>query len=236
MSAPAVTSSTSVEFFAAAVPAVGAAPVVVARSLPLPPRPGDAVVRVTATSINPVDWKLQRGLQPSFFDRAGGFPAVLGSDAAGEVTALGPDAPAGLHVGDRVFFQGLLGDYDGSTFQQFCRVPADLLAHTPPNVSDDQAAGISLATVAAAVSLYDERMGHGLPPPWVSSAAGAGRAIVVLGGAASVGQYAVQLARLSGFTRIVANAGAANCELVKSLGAHVVLDRSTAATADDYVR
>ncbi|KAJ1548678.1 hypothetical protein HK405_000779, partial [Cladochytrium tenue] len=163
-----------------------------------------------------------RGPQPSFFDRV-----------KSPLSVPTPRRPA---CGDRVFFQGLLGDYDGATFQQYCRVPADLLAHMPPNISDGQAAGISLATVATAVALYDERMGHGLPPLWVNSAAGAGPAIVVLGGAASVGQYAVQLARLSGFTCIVANAVAANCELVKSLGAHVVLDRSIAATADDYVR
>ncbi|KAL5340299.1 chaperonin 10-like protein [Aspergillus crustosus] len=191
---------------------------------------GDEVgIRITATAVNPVDWKIR--------DYGGflkSYPAVLGSDAAGEIIAVGPDV-SNFTIGDRVFFQGIIGNYDASTFQEYCVMPAVLVGKTPKSLSDDQAAGICVATIAGVTGLYD-KTGRGLPAPWTENGkkAGAGKAIVVLGGSSSVGQYVIQLARLSGFERIVTAASPRHQELLRSLGAHVVLDRNSAA-AEDYV-
>lgn len=120
---------------------------------------GEVAIKVTATAINPVDWKVhENGV---FLP---GYPAVLGSDAAGEIAALGPDVQ-GVEVGTRVFFQGIIGKYDSSTFQQYTKMPAVLISKTPSNISDDQAAGVHLGTVAGVASLYDKSVRICLSPP-----------------------------------------------------------------------
>lgn len=99
------------------------------------------------------------------------------------MAALGPDV-SGFAVGDRVFFQGIIGEYDSSTFQQYCKMPAALVSKTPANINDDQAAGISLTAMAAVTAFYDKE-GRGLPAPWEKDGghAGKGKAIVIIGGA-----------------------------------------------------
>jgi NADPH:quinone reductase-like Zn-dependent oxidoreductase len=188
---------------------------------------GEVGIKITATAVNPVDWKMR---DYNAFITA--YPAVLGSDAAGIIAAVGPNV-SNFKIGDRVFFQGIIGSYDSSTFQQFCKMPAALVSKTPSNISDEQAAGISLGTMAAVTAFYDKE-GHGLTAPWEEGGlnAGKGTAIVIIGGASSVGQYAIQLARLSGFERIITNASAVNHEFLKGLGAHAVLDRGQSGPED----
>lgn len=216
-------------FKAAVVPTPGAQHEVADRSL-ADLAPGEVAIKITATAINPVDWKIRD--YKVFIEK---YPAVLGSDAAGEVAAVGPEVTNGLQVGDRVFFQGIIGNYDASTFQQYCKIPAALAARTPRAITDDQAAGIMLATVAVLTGFYDTT-GHGLAAPWDEGGAraGAGRAVVVLGGSSSVGQYAVQLAKLSGFDRVVTNASARHADHLRALGADVVLDRAAANAPSDF--
>lgn len=197
----------------------GAQNVVSDRSL-APLESGEVAIKITATAINPVDWKMRD--HKAFINS---YPAILGSDAAGTIAAIGPDV-SGFSIGDRVFFQGIIGKYDSSTFQQYCKMPAVLVSKTPSNISDEQAAGIGLATMAVVTAFYDKE-GHGLTAPWEDGGqVGKGKAVVIIGGASSVGQYAIQLARLSGFERIITNASAANHEFLKKLGAHLVLDRA----------
>ena len=193
-----------------------------------PMKPGEICIKVTATAINPVDWKM-RDLNILIHE----YPTILGSDAAGIVVSTGPDV-SNITVGDRVFFQGIIGNHDSSTFQQYCTMPAALVSLTPNNISDEEAGGISLATVCAVVAFYD-KTGHGLTPPWKKGGhqVGNGKAIVIMGGSSSVGQYAIQMARLSGFTRIITNASAPYHEKLKRLGAHIVLNRDH-SSPDDF--
>lgn len=215
---------------AAVVPAPGAKTTVAERSLPALAS-GEVAIKITATAINPVDWKMRD--YKVFIEQ---YPAMLGSDAAGIIAAVGPDVTH-LHVGDRVFFQGIIGKYDSSTFQQYCKMPAALVAKTPDNITDEEAAGIMLATVAVVTAFYD-KTGHGLPAPWTQDeqdkTIGKEKAIVILGGSSSVGQYAVQMARISGFQRIVTNASAKHVDFLKGLGATVVLDRATHNEPQDF--
>jgi NADPH:quinone reductase-like Zn-dependent oxidoreductase len=189
--------------------------------------PDEVGIKITATAVNPVDWKMRD--HDAFITK---YPAVLGSDAAGTIVAVGSNVTRFI-VGDRVFFQGIIGDYDSSTFQQYCKMPAALVSATPKNVSDVEAAGISLATMAVATAFYD-KTGYGLKAPWEmgGKTAGSGSAVVIIGGASSVGQYAIQFARLSGFTRIITNASPTNHAMLRELGAHVVLDRSQSSAED----
>ncbi|CAI6096863.1 unnamed protein product [Clonostachys chloroleuca] len=214
-------------FKAALIANKGEEPYVSERSL-APLNSGEIAVKITATAINPVDWKIR---DYGFFIKE--WPTILGTDGAGEVVALGPDTSR-FAIGDRVFFQGILGNKDFSTFQQYAKIPEALVAKTPKNTTDEEAAGISVTTVCGVVGFYD-KTGQGLPAPWNEGGdkAGKGKAAVVLGGSSSVGQYAIQLARLSGFDRIITNSSPSHHEFLKKLGAHVVLDRSK-STVEDF--
>lgn len=136
-------------FKAATFAAPGARHIIADVSLPAL-KSGEVAIKITASAINPVDWKVREN--GVFLP---GYPAILGSDAAGEIAALGPDVE-GFKVGTRVFFQGVIGKYESSTFQQYTKMPAVLVSKTPSNITDDQAAGVHLGTVAAVASLYDK--------------------------------------------------------------------------------
>src|SRR5436190_22852530 len=70
------------------------------REAPAPqPGPGEIAVRNVAASLNPIDWKLRSGAMQKFWPLE--LPAILGRDAAGEVSAVGPDVSE-FRVGQRV--------------------------------------------------------------------------------------------------------------------------------------
>ncbi|KAF1350236.1 hypothetical protein BDV97DRAFT_377305 [Delphinella strobiligena] len=153
------------------------------------------------------------------------FPAVLGSDAAGEVAVAGADVTSDFAQGERVFFQGIINKYDSCTFQQYAKIPAALVGKTR----------VILASMAVVTGLYD-KTGQGIsPPPWDKDGdkVGKGKAAIIIGGSASVGQYAIQFSRLIGFERIITNSSSTHVDYLKSLGATTVLDRSK-ATAKDF--
>jgi NADPH:quinone reductase-like Zn-dependent oxidoreductase len=190
----------------------------------------ELAIKIAATAINPVDWKIRDyGL---FLAPNWQYPAILGSDGSGTVAAIGKDV-SGFDVGERVFFQSGYGADDVSTFQEYIKIPAEIVAKTPKNISNEEASGIVLASMAAATAFYD-KTGQALKAPWDEGGneAGNGKAIVILGGSSSVGQYAIQLARLSGFEKIVTSASAQHHDYLHSLGAHVVLDRNASGLVD----
>ena len=213
---------------AAVVPEAGAQHKVVDRSLG-PLGADEIAIKVTATAINPVDWKIR-----DYRIFLSEFPAVLGSDAAGEVVAVGSSVTS-HSVGERVFFQGIIGNYDAATFQQYVKLPAALAAKTPKKVSDEQAATFWVAGMAVATGFY-HKSGIGLAAPWDKngSSVGKGKTVVILGGSSSVGQYAIQFAKLSGFDHIVTSSSPSHFDYLKTLGATDVLDRSAATTADAF--
>ena len=213
---------------AAVVPEAGAQHKVVDRSL-APLAADEIAVKVTATAINPVDWKIRD--YRVFITQ---YPAVLGSDAAGQVVAVGSSVTT-HSVGERVFFQGIIGNYDSSTFQQYVKIPASLAAKTPSKVSDEQAATFWVSGFAAATGLY-HKSGLSYAAPWDTNGeqAGKGKTAIILGGSSSVGQYAIQFARLSGFDHIITSSSPSHFEHLKQLGATITLDRSKATTATDF--
>ncbi|QRV98333.1 Zinc-binding dehydrogenase [Ceratobasidium sp. AG-Ba] len=183
---------------------------------PIPkPQGKQALVKVTATAINPVDWKIvEYGV---FIDE---FPAVLGTDGAGIIESVGSEV-TGFEKGDKVFFQGLLKPVDFATFQQYALVDTEVLAKVPQNISDDQAATIPLGSVTSLVGLF-QKSGIAFPRDGPTAT---GKPIFILGGSSSVGQYGIQLARIAGFSPIVTTASAQHTDFLKSLGATHVFDR-----------
>ncbi|KLO11437.1 GroES-like protein [Schizopora paradoxa] len=185
------------------------------------PGKGEILVKVLAAALNPVDWKVPVYKLPYVQD----YPAILGSDTAGTVEALG-EGVTSFSIGDRVCV-------NNSSFQQYAIVPAEIVAKIPDNITFEQASTVPLGLATAAEGLYGnanrEETGAQklLPPPWEAGGDGAfkGKSIVVFGGSTSVGQYALQLLKLSGYSTIITTASLHNTDLVKSLGATHIIDR-----------
>ncbi|KAG8781432.1 hypothetical protein FRC12_021907 [Ceratobasidium sp. 428] len=174
---------------------------------PIPtPQGKQALVKVTAAAINPVDWKIvDYGI---FIDE---FPAVLGTDGAGIIESVGPEVTE-FRKGDKIFFQGLYKPADSATFQQYSLVDTEVTSKVPSNINDDQASTIPLGSVTSLVGLFQK---SGVPFP-ESGPTAAGKSVFILG---------IQLARIAGFSPIVTTASSQHAEYLKSLGATHVFDR-----------
>ncbi|KAI0328526.1 GroES-like protein [Cubamyces sp. BRFM 1775] len=196
------------------------------------PKPGanEVLVRIEATALNPADWKiLYLGILAEV------YPTILGFDAAGVVVEVG-EAVKEYAVGDKVIAQGWYDPVKHSmhgTFQQFMAFPLDTVLKMPSNLTFEEAATIPSGLVTAAFPLYnqvEEAPSAKLTAPWEEGGRGkyASKPIFVLGGSSSIGQYVIQLARLSGFAPIITTASLHNADLLKSLGATHVIDRTLA--------
>ncbi|KAF8072213.1 chaperonin 10-like protein [Lyophyllum atratum] len=190
------------------------------------PGPGEVLVRIEATGLNVIEWKIQ--LYGGIGTVPPSYPAILGHDIAGVVVELG-EGVSGLSKGDRVFYQGSWSN-EKTGFQQYNLVNAEFTSKIPAGVSFEDAATLPCAVAAAAVGLYSDKGkgdGAGFTIPLDEGARGkyAGQPLLVLGGASSVGQSVIQFARLSGFSPILTTASPHNAALLKSLGATHVLDR-----------
>ncbi|TCD60664.1 hypothetical protein EIP91_009724 [Steccherinum ochraceum] len=195
------------------------------------PAPGEVLVRIESTGLNPLEWKVQTyGVQVTH------YPAILGADPAGVVVEVG-EGVSNLAVGDRVVFQGTYTNRLAA-YKQYTVASAETVAKLPDNVSFDQAATIPIVAGASWAGLYGKKQqlgGAQLTPPWEEGGLGkyAGQPFLLFGGASSVGQIVIQLAKLSGFSPIIATASPHNAELLKSLGATHVVDRNL--TADKLI-
>ncbi|KAK7040272.1 hypothetical protein VNI00_009739 [Paramarasmius palmivorus] len=190
---------------------------------PVPkPGPGELLVKVQATGLNPVDWKIQEtGLLVE------SFPAVLGSDIAGDVEELGEGVDAEkLPKGTRVFYQGKYAP-DTAGFQQYSLIPADLVAKIPPKLTYSEAASIPVAFVCAAYGLFAPKpYGGELNPEFNEAVKFGGESSLVIGGSTSVGQYTIQLLRkVLGFSKVIVYASKSSEDYLKNLGATHIIDR-----------
>jgi NADPH:quinone reductase-like Zn-dependent oxidoreductase len=146
------------------------------------PGPGEVLVRVAATSVNPIDYKRRAGLTKDFYPLK--FPGLIGVDIAGTVIKLGPGVE-GFMVGDQVFAMA------DNTYAELCVVNAAVLAKVPKGLDLIQAAALPLATTT----------GNQL-----ASATGskAGQTVLVIGAAGNVGRSAVFTAKQRGAIVIAA--------------------------------
>ncbi|KAM5545024.1 hypothetical protein V8D89_001135 [Ganoderma adspersum] len=198
--------------------------------VPIPkPGPKELLVKVAATALNPVDWKIK-----DFGLFVQHYPFISGTDASGIIEEVGSEV-TNWAKGDKILFQGYFTN-ERATFQQYTTVPADLAAKVPESLTLDQAASVPLGLATVITGLWNhhpDAKSISLAAPWEEGGQTkyAGKPFVVLGGASSVGQYAIQVARLSKFSPILATASPHNAALLKSLGATHVLDRSLAPAA-----
>ncbi|WP_287029432.1 zinc-binding alcohol dehydrogenase family protein [Pseudomonas sp. UBA6310] len=181
--------------------------------LPEPtPGPRDLLVEVRAISVNPVDTKIRRNVQPE-----AGQPKVLGWDVAGVVKAVGAEVSL-FKVGDEVFYAGAL-DRPGAN-SELHRVDERLVGHRPQSLDFAQSAALPLTAITAWELLFERLQ-------IAEGEASRGQSLLIVGASGGVGSILTQLAtRLTGLTVIGSASRPQTQEWVKSLGAHHVIDHS----------
>lgn len=192
------------------------------------PPPDNILVRNVAVALNPVEWKIQR---TGFGAAVMTFPAVIGADFAGVVVSVGEgvNGADGLKFkeGDRVVAQGDFPN-ERAAYQEYTIASVRYTAKIPAKVSFEEAASLPIGLMTAATGLYQKgTLGAGLRAPWEEKGRGfyKGTPMLIVGGASSVGCYAIQLAKLSGFAPIYTTASLKHTTYLESLGATRVIDR-----------
>jgi len=167
--------------------------------------PGEVLVRVAATSVNPIDYKRRAGLMKDFYPIK--FPGLMGVDIAGTVVTVGPGVE-GFSRGDQVIAMA------ADTYAELCVVKAAILARVPKGLDLIQAAALPLVTTT----------GNELV-----SAAGIkeGQTVLVVGAAGNVGRSAVFTAKQRGAV-VIAGLLKSQMDEAKTVGADQLV-----ATDDD---
>ncbi len=175
----------------------------ISRQVPVPqPGPGEVLVKVAASGVNPLDIKIRQG---GASHACHALPAVLGLDMAGTVVAVGADVYR-FNVGDHVFgMVGGVGNIPG-TLAEYVLAEAALLAHKPEKLSMREAAALPLIFITAWEGLVDR------------AKVNQEKTVLVHGGAGGVGHMAVQIAKAHG-ARVYATVSARDMEAVALYGA-----------------
>ena len=183
------------------------------------PCSGQLLVRVRAASLNPADIKTLRFNPPI----APPPPAILGSDFAGDVVAIGSEVN-GFKVGDRVFgMSGGVSGFDGS-FAELKRVDPRLVAIIPDTLSYREAAALPLVTLTAHDALF------------ARGNLQAEETLLLTGPTGGVGHVAIQLARARGARIIATASGEEKAELARRLGANEVIQYNSSDVVTEVMR
>ena len=172
------------------------------------------LVRVHASSVNPVEWY---GVSGPYFARVGNGlrrpkDTTVGADLAGRVEAVGRDVK-GFQPGDEVF------GVSGASWAEFASAREDRLAPKPTNLSFEEAAAVPIAGLTALQALRDK--GHVQP----------GQKVLINGASGGVGTFAVQIAKALG-AEVTAVCSTKNVEQARALGADRVVDY----TQEDFTK
>ncbi|WP_405883532.1 zinc-dependent alcohol dehydrogenase family protein [Streptomyces sp. NBC_01136] len=178
--------------------------------------PGEVLVRIEASGVNPLDTKIRAG-QAAHAKRT--LPAVLGMDLAGVVEQVGPGV-SGFAPGDEVYgMTGGVGDLQGS-LAQYAAVDARLIAPKPASLSMRQAAALPLVTITAWEGLVDRAQVR------------AGQKVLIHGGAGGVGHVGIQIARSRG-AEVFATEAPHRLKVIEGFGATPI--DHTAESPQEYV-
>lgn len=162
-------------------------------TLDLPPvSPRDLLVKVKAVSVNPVDYKVRRSVQP------GSAPKVLGWDAAGIVEQVGSEVTL-FKPGDEVYYAGSI--IRAGSNSEYQVVDERIVGKKPASLSFEEAAALPLTTITAWEALF-ERLG--IEPQ--KTPANEASKLLIIGGAGGVGSIAIQLAKQVAGLTIIATA------------------------------
>jgi NADPH2:quinone reductase len=181
------------------------------------PAPGEVVVKVAAAAVNPFDNTVRRGwvaqVPPGL---------IQGNEGAGVVVGAGSES---LPPGTRVMLMGAYGFARSGTWQELVTAGPTEATKVPDNLSDVEAAAVPVAYIAAQLALA---RGVGLTP---------GMTLLIPGVGGSVGNAAIQLARVQGAGRIITSAGRTEkAERAQSLGYTDVVDLAKESLSEGVMR
>jgi NADPH:quinone reductase-like Zn-dependent oxidoreductase len=210
-------------------------------NVPVPEvQPGQVLIKILAAGIN----RLEHYLRNGDYSRSLRLPHVLGSDAAGEVAALG-DGVTGFLIGERVIpmpgYPLAEADYDfqpmsaapsyavggvleWGTYAQYISVPARWVVKDTTGLPPEQVATLPMVLLTAVRAV--KTMGEVRP----------GDRVVILAGASGTGSMAIQVARALGARVAATVKTASKIEFVKKLGAELVIDTSAADFVDPILQ
>jgi NADPH:quinone reductase-like Zn-dependent oxidoreductase len=186
------------------------------------PRADEVLVEVRATSVTTADWRFRASAFPGAFWLPGRLmvglfrprKGILGMDFSGVVTAIGRDVTR-FAVGDSVF--GATNPFRRGAHAEYVAVEeSGAIVHKPSSLSHEQAAAIPFGACSAQAFLGD------------FAALKPSQRVLIVGASGGVGVWAVQVARQLG-AEVTAVCSTRNVELVRSLGAHHVIDYTLGA-------
>ena len=178
-------------------------------NLPIPEiLPHHVLIRVAATSVNPVDCKIRQGIVG---DIAPDFPAVLHGDVAGTIAAVGAGVDR-FNIGDEVYacaggVKGL-----GGALAEYMLADAHLVAHKPESLTMAEAAALPLVSITAWEGLIDRAK---VQP---------GQKVLVYGATGGVGHIGVQLAKWAGATVYALVSNDEKAAIAHCLGADITIN------------
>lgn len=180
--------------------------------------PNGVLVQVHASSVNPIDWKLRKGLLAPLWKLR--FPVIWGCDCSGVVAEVG-SAVTLFKPGDEVygFKHGRVAKTFRGTYCEYAVLPENTLARKPANLTHVQAAAVP----AAALTAWQALLNQGKMK--------SGSRVLVHAGAGGVGTFAIQIGKAFG-ALVAATAGSGNQELLRELGADVPIDYTREKFAD----
>jgi NADPH:quinone reductase-like Zn-dependent oxidoreductase len=180
------------------------------------PRPAAAqvLIRVAATSFNPVDAAIRSGFLQQVFPVA--LPHTPGIDVAGTLAEIG-EGVAGWSVGEAVV--GFLPMTEDGVSAEFVLAPAELLTGAPTSIPLVDAAALPSASLSAWQALFEQ------------ADLKAGQRVLVNGAGGGVGGYALQLAKQAGAT-VIATASPRSKDTVEALGADRIVDYTATAVTE----
>ncbi|RFU31127.1 hypothetical protein B7463_g5208, partial [Scytalidium lignicola] len=187
------------------------------------PAKGFVRVKVLAVALNPTDWK-----HVLWWKGKPGINTTVGCDYAGVIDKLGPGVGGDLKIGDRIagFAYGSnANDTETGIFSEYANVDSGTCVKIPKAMSAEEASTIGVASITAGQTSYQNL---GLPLP--TKPATKPFPVLIYGGSTSVGNLAIQYAKLSGLT-VVTLASKRNHDWLLSLGADAVFDYNDADVA-----
>jgi NADPH:quinone reductase len=194
----------------------GGSDVLTLGEMPTPsPGPGEVLVRLATSGVNPSDWKTRSGRS-----RPMAFPRVIPhSDGAGTVEAVGEGVPR-ARIGERVWIWNGQWRRPFGTAAEYIALPADQAVPLPETTSFEAGACLGIPALTALHAV-------------LTDGGVTGRRVLVTGGAGSVGHYAVQFARLLGAAQVIATvSGEEKAAHARAAGADATVNYRTEDVAE----